>query len=167
MAAVPAIAGAAAGYRPVLWLSGASVPAATAAALRSLHVGAATIVGPTATVPESAAAAVRALGVRVDRLAATDRYQLAVDAWTALAPDRPAPLVLVASAGGRAWPAVLAAAATGRPVLLTARLVVGAPTLTWLRAHPPTRTTVVGGLDAVDTAVLRAFTTATAAGARR
>lgn len=122
------------------------------------------VLGPTGTVylmggPGALSPAVEAAfatqGLRVQRVAGSDRFQTAAKAAALLAPT-PSTVLLVSGEGfADALSAGVPAAVHRMPVLLTGRDALPAPTSVYLAAHRAARRIVVGGPAAVSDAVAR------------
>ncbi|MCU1376484.1 MAG: hypothetical protein JWO68_3770 [Actinomycetia bacterium] len=151
--------------RPILLTTGTALPAATAAALGTLGVRDATVVGGTAAVPDAVLAAVRARGITTSRLAGTTRYltsSLVADA-TLAAGVSPARTWL---ATGQDWRDALvagpAAAANGGVLLLIdGAQLNGSAASTWLSARGGAvrELRIVGTESSVTAAVLNGLKT--------
>ena len=137
---------------PVLLSARDALPAATAAAIRSGGVDRVVVLGGTGAVSDGVAAAVAALGVKVERVAGPDRSGTAA----ALAErflTQGGTAARVGLASGRSVDALAAGPVAGRagyPLLLTGSPTdVGASTRTWLAAHRGGAVVVIGGTSAV------------------
>jgi putative cell wall-binding protein len=158
--AAAAVAGAAGG--PVLLVTQAAVPAATATELARLKPGRIVVVGGKAAVSDAVLAALSPLapGGAV-RVAGSDRYATAA-ALSAAAYPSGAPVAYIASGAGfaDAVSAAPAAAAAGGPVLLVNATQAPPATLAELARLGPAQVIVVGGIGAVSDSVLAAIAAA-------
>ena len=144
---------------PVLLATRDELPVATAEALIRNGIGAVTIVGGTAAIGDSVAAALADLGIAVERLAGPSRFATSGEV-AALAEQRGADGNRVWLATGGNFPDALAAgpaaAADGGVLLLVDRATLdGAPAVgEWLDGHPDlSQVTLVGGPAAISSQV--------------
>lgn len=142
---------------PVLLTTRDALPAATAAAIRSGGIKQVVVLGGPAAVSDGVAAAVAALGVKVERVAGPDRSGTAA----ALA-DRfvagGGSAARVGLASGRSVDALAAGPVAGKagyPLLLTGSPTdLGSGTRAWLSTHAGAAVTVIGGTSAVSAAAV-------------
>lgn len=139
--------------RPVLLVDTNSVPASTAAALKTLGVLHASVIGGTGVISEATrrslplASAPRAAGV--------DRYATAAAVASAFAPVVGTSTVAVASGADANIADALAGASLGRITVLVQPDSVPAVTQAWLSTNAPGNVHVLGGVSAVSTDTLR------------
>ena len=142
---------------PVLLTARDALPAATAAAIRSGGVDRVVVLGGTGAVSDGVAAAVTALGVRVERVAGPDRSGTAAALATA-AVAQGFTTTTVGLASGRSVDALAAGPVAGRagyPLLLTGSPTdLGAGTRAWLAARGAGSVVVIGGTSAVAAAAV-------------
>jgi len=157
LAAVTGSAAAALDGRPVLWASARALPAGTRQALLALGLRDVTLAGSSRILQAPVAAALTAAGVGVRRVTGPDPATVAVRLVDAVPGSAAMRDVNVVPAGRSSVRDGIAAASTGRPLLLIARTGVPAPTAAWLLAHPPSTVTVVASRQLVGPATLRAL----------
>lgn len=138
---------------PVLLTRAGSLPAATAAALRTLGPDRVVVLGGVTTVSEDVLAQVRALGPSVERIGGKDRYAVAAN----VAATYPSSTWSVFVASGEVFPDALAAASraglTGTPVLLTPGHRLSDAAAAQLARLSPSRIILVGGETTIAPAV--------------
>jgi putative cell wall-binding protein len=145
---------------PIVLVTQASLPAATAAVLGGPAVASATIVGGDAAISPAVAGAISAAGVQVDRVSGATRYATSV-ALADRAVTAGADAAHLWLATGRNWPDALAAgpavAADGGVLLLIdGRGLAGSPaSRDWLAAASVDRAVVVGGTGAIRASTVR------------
>jgi putative cell wall-binding protein len=142
--------------RPVLLTSRTGVPAATLAALGSLHIRSVTVIGSTAAVPEPTLTALAGAGVtRRTRVVGAGRWATAAAIADAVAGTAATDRVVLAS-GREAAADLLVATGQARPIVLTSDTVLPWETAAWLRRHPAPAVWLVARPDAVTPVVLHA-----------
>ncbi len=129
---------------PVLLTESASVPAATADALRRLGAATATVtvVGPTSSVSTSVQTGLGEGAQAVRRVAGADLARTATALLGTYLPGLGGGPVSVASAAAPAD--LLTAGSLGRPVLVTGTTAMPAATSGWVSTHPGTAVRVIG-----------------------
>jgi putative cell wall-binding protein len=148
-------AAAAADAGPLLLVETEALPPATAVEIARLGPGRVVIVGGAAVVSEQVRLEAGRLGVSVERVAGSDRYDTAARVAERAFPSSGAPVVLVAK--GTDFPDALAgipaAAAQEGPLLLVRPDAVPEPIGLQLRRLSPARAVLLGGPSAISPAV--------------
>jgi len=143
---------------PLLLLPPAGLTPVVRAEVERLRAGSVVLVGGERAVPLGVQTTLQDAGLDVRRVAGPDRYATAEDVATQLVqPGAPGGEVYLAT--GEDFPDALAAASTGRPVLLVTRRTLPSATREALEQLRPESVVVVGGPDAVSGTVLDALDT--------
>lgn len=153
-----ALAGVPLAYRlvaPILLTAPKALPAVTRREITRLGATRAIILGGVGAVSSDVAAALRAMGLEVERIAGSDRFDTAARIAARLAPNGISTAVI---ASGRNFPDALAAApyaaAAGYPVLLVESASVPRVAEQALRDLGVSETIVVGGTGVISSGVL-------------
>jgi hypothetical protein len=146
-------------YGASVLVAGASLPSATAAEILRLGVHKALIVGTQSAISPAVDAALRQLGLKVDRITASDRYGVAANVAARLSVVDGSRDALVVNGGSRADMCALmpVAYSSGRPVIVVKRTSMPPAFKALIGKVPLDSAMVIGGTSAVSTAVTRQF----------